>query len=65
MVVVCLLSKSVNIQIVEGHSALPDDGLTRLCCETDVPARMLIDQDSAFMQVHREGVITVITVIDL
>ena len=52
MVFVCMLSKAVNIQIVEGHSApLLADGLSRLCCGTGVPARMLIDQDSAFMLV--------------
>ena len=61
MVFVCMLSKAVNIQIVEGHSApLLADGLTRLCCETGVPARMLIDQDSAFMQLLRDGEVTIV-----
>ena len=61
MVFVCMLTKAVNIQIVEGHSApVLADGLTRLCCETGVPARMLLDRDSAFMQVLREGEITIV-----
>ena len=46
---------------MEGHSApLLADGLTRLCCETGVPARILIDQDSAFMQLLWEGEVTII-----
>jgi hypothetical protein len=61
MVFCCVLTKAVNIQVVEGHSAnCLADGLTRLSCETGTPARLLIDRDSAFMQVLREGEIEIV-----
>ena len=47
MVFVCMLSKAINIQVVEGHTAvLLAQGLSRLGCEVGLPARLLIDQDS-------------------
>ena len=57
----CCLSKAVNIQVVEDHSApLMADGLTRMSCEVGLPARMLIGQDSAFMKILRGGEITIV-----
>ena len=55
MVFVCNLSKACNSQVVEGHSTEKlANGLTRLTCEVGVPAKVLIDQDSALMQCLRE-----------
>jgi hypothetical protein len=61
LVFVCMVSCSCNIQFVKGHTAhLLAEGLTRLACEIGCPARLLIDQDSAFMQVLREGNIQIV-----
>ena len=47
----------------EGHDADHlADGLTRLCCEVGAPARLLIDRDSAFMKVLKEGHINILDV---
>ena len=56
-----MVTRSCNIQVVEGHTAnLLAEGLTHLACETACPARLLINQDSAFMQVLREGSIQIV-----
>ena len=56
LVFICMVTRSCNIQVVEGHSApMLAEGLTRLACEVGCPARLLIDQDSSFMQLLREG----------
>ena len=59
MVFTCLLSKAINLQVVEGHSApLLAQGLSRMSCEVGTPARLLIDQDSVFMTVLNEAEVT-------
>ena len=56
MVFICNMNKDCNLQVVEGHSAEQlADGLTRLTCEVGVPAKLLIDQDSALINCLREG----------
>ena len=63
MIFVCNLSNATNIQVVEGHDADHlANGLTRLCCEVGEPARLLIDRDSAFMKVLKEGHINILDV---
>ena len=61
MVFICMLSKAINIQVVEGHTAvLLAQGLSRLGCEVGLPARLLIDQDSSFMKVLKMGEVSII-----
>ena len=56
MVFSCMLSKAINLQVVEGHSAVMlAQGLSRMGCEVGLPARLLIDQDSSFMKVLLKG----------
>ena len=56
LVSVCVLTKLVNMQVVETHCAKGiGDGITRLICEVGTPARLLIDQDSALMKLLEEG----------
>jgi hypothetical protein len=63
MVFTCLLSKAINLQVVEGHSApLLAQGLSRMSCEVGTPARLLIDQDSAFMKVLQEAEVTLLDI---
>jgi hypothetical protein len=53
---VCVITKNVNLQVVEGHDAKSlAEGITRLICEVGTPARLCIDQDSALMKALREG----------
>ena len=47
MVSVCLVTKAVNLQVIEGKSAdAVIDGVNRLGCEVGMPSLILIDQDS-------------------
>ena len=55
-VTVCVITKNVNLQVVEGHDARSlGEGITRLICEVGTPARLCIDQDSALMKTLRDG----------
>ena len=61
MVTVCVVTKLVNIQVVESHEAQSlAEGITRLTCEVGTPANLLVDQDSALMKALREGDIELI-----
>ena len=56
LVSVCVLTKLVNMQVVETHCAKGlSDGLTRLICEVGTPSRLLVDQDSALIKLLQEG----------
>ena len=56
LVFVCLVTKLVNIQIIESKDVSGIcDGLTRLTCEVGAPAKLLIDQESSIMKALREG----------
>ena len=50
MVSVCITTKIVNLQILEGkkaHNII--DGFTRLCAEVGVPTVVHVDKDSGAM----------------
>ena len=56
MTSVCITTKLVNLQILEGkkaHNII--DGFTRLCAEVGVPAVVHVDQDSGAMAGFREA----------
>merc|ERR1711867_176009 len=56
MVSVCLVTKSVNLQVIEGKSAdAVIDGVNRLGCEVGMPSLILIDQDSGIMKAFNEA----------
>ena len=47
MVAVCVTTKIVNLQVLEGKSAAAIiDGFTRLSCEVGIPSMVHVDQDS-------------------
>ena len=55
LVVVCPVTKLVNLQVLEAKSADGViDGVTRLCCEVGVPSTMLVDQDSGILKALKE-----------
>ena len=56
MVFCCVVTKLVNIQIVESKEAEAlCDGFTRLMCEVGLPANFLVDQEGSLMKCVREG----------
>merc|ERR1711867_190294 len=56
MVSVCLVTKAVNLQAIEGKSAdAVIDGVNRLSCEVGMPSLILIDQDSGIMKAFNEA----------
>ena len=56
MVSVCLVTKAVNLQVIEGKSAdALIDGVNRLGCEDGMPNLILIDQDSGIMKAFNEA----------
>ena len=56
LVSVCVMTKLVNMQVVETHCAKGlSDGLTRLICEVGTPSRLLVDQDSALIKLLQGG----------
>ena len=56
MVSMCLVTKSVNLQVIEGKSAdAVIDGVNRLGCEVGMPSLILIDQDSGIMKAFNEA----------
>ena len=61
MTFVCPISKLVNIQVIEARNTQAIlEGLTRLGCETGFPAVLVLDQESAFMQVVREAEVNLV-----
>ena len=56
MVSVCLVTKAVNLQVIEGKSAdAVIDGVNRFGCEVGMPSLILIDQDSGIMKAFNEA----------
>merc|ERR1712082_329022 len=56
MVSVCLVTKAVNLQVIEGKSAdTVINGVNRLGCEVGMPSLILIDQDSRIMKAFNEA----------
>merc|ERR1711867_310943 len=56
MVSVCLVTKAVNLQVIEGKSAdAVIDGVNRLGCQVGMPSLILIDQDSGIMKAFNEA----------
>merc|ERR1712082_124139 len=56
MVSVCLVSKAVNLQVIEGKSAdAVIDGVNRLGCEVGMSSLILINQDSGIMKAFNEA----------
>eukprot|EP00092_Neocalanus_flemingeri_P018101 GFUD01019591.1.p1 GENE.GFUD01019591.1~~GFUD01019591.1.p1 ORF type:complete len:2548 (-),score=673.50 GFUD01019591.1:927-8570(-) len=63
MVFVCVVTKLVNMQIVESKDTEGlCDGLTRLSCEVGTPAHFLIDQENSLMKSLREGEVDLINI---
>ena len=59
LVFVCVVTKLVNIQVVESKSVEGIcDGITRLACEQGMPANLLVDQETSLMKSLREGELT-------
>merc|ERR1711867_268831 len=60
MVSVCLVTKIVNLQVIEGKSAdAVIDGVNRLGCEVGMPSLILIDQDNGIMKAFNEAEINI------
>ena len=56
MVFVCPFSKLLNIQVIESKNAEGVlEGLCRLACEAGMPAKLVLDQDTAFMKMIRDA----------
>ena len=56
MVSVCVTTRAVNLQALEGKDASSIiDGFTRLCSEVGVPTKVLVDQDSGAMSAFRSA----------
>ena len=56
MVFVCSFSKLMNIQVLEAkNSQAVLEGLCRLGCEVGMPAKLVLDQDTAFMKMVRDA----------
>jgi len=56
VVFVCVVTKLVNIQIVESKSVEGlCDAITRLACEQGLPSHLMVDQESSLVKSLREG----------